>query len=156
MSTESSRTSGAEDQSDLNQKYMAFGATIGSVALALQHIALEGHFPEAVAFVFSIVSVFGWIMFGVGIFRNYKLNKSAEGRAFFVRAKSDERLVSIKSRSFMFGFGTMMAVQVLLMILYVAGGPDGIHFLTIPVAATSTIAAGVTGAVLRNLSLINR
>ncbi len=50
----------------------------------------------------------------------------------------------------------MLALQVVMIILYVLFGHTDTGLLSVPVAASSTIAAGVTGVVLRYQILTNR
>lgn len=146
----------AEARYELNQRLIATGAIIGSVALAGQHIFTEVHLHGWPTLVITITSLFGWAAFGLGIFRNHQLGKTQEGKAFLAQARTDERLSTMRSQAFTYGFATMLGTQVVLLLLWtVLGQADG-GWLSIPVAASSTIAAGVAGAVLRYQFLTNQ
>jgi len=146
----------AESRAESNQRLIMYGAVVGSVALALQHIVVEAHFRGWPTIAVTLTSLAGWVIFGFGIFRNKRLNKTREGRDFFRQVRTDERLTSIQSQAFSFGFWSMLAVQVILLLLWVAFGHLDTGLLSIPVAASSTIAAGTTGAVIRYQILTSR
>ena len=146
---------GLEEKAELNQKLVAIGATAGSVGLALQHIVMEAHLAPALSLSMTLTAVIGWAIFAVGIVRARNLGRTEAGSEYLETLRADERLAAIRARAFIFGFGAMMGVQVVMLVLWTLTSGD-LHFLTIPVAASSTIAAGVTGAVLRNLILTDR
>ena len=146
----------AESRCEINQRLTWFGATVGSVALAMQHIFIEVHLHGWPSIALTVTSLLGWSAFGVGVVRNRRLAKTAEGKAFFEQARKDERLIAMRAQAFTFGFAFMLGVQVLLLILWTLFGHTDTGLLSIPVAASSTMAAGVTGAVLRYQTLTNR
>ncbi len=142
--------------SERNQRLIAYGAVLGSVMLAIQHIMIAAHFHGWHTVTTSIVSIIGWAVFGLGLFLNVRLKRTPEGRAFTEHAAHDERIIIIRSQSFAFGFAAMMLFQVLLIVLSVVFGHLETELLSVPVVAPATIAAGVTGAVLRFQILSNR
>jgi len=146
----------AESRCEANQRLTAFGAAVGSIALALQHILIEVHLQGWPVVAITLTSLLGWIVFGIGVLRNRRLGKTPDGKLFFEQARKDERLVTMRARAFTFGFTVMLALQVVLIVLYVAFGHTDTGLLSVPVAASSTIATGVTGAVLRYQILTNR
>ncbi len=146
----------AESRADSNQRLIMYGAVVGSVALALQHIVVEAHLHGWPIIAVTLTSLVGWAVFAIGIFRNKRLDKTPGGREFFRQVRTDERLIAIQSQAFSFGFWSMLAVQVILLLLWVFFGHLDTGLLSIPVAASSTIAAGTTGAVIRYQILINR
>lgn len=146
----------AESRSETNQRLTAFGATVGAIALALQHIIIEVHLHGWPSIALTITSLLGWTAFGVGVLRNRKLRKTPEGKAFFEQARKDERLIAMRAQAFTFGFALMLGVQIVLLVLWTVFGHTDAGLLSIPVAASSTVAAGVTGAVVRYQTLTNR
>lgn len=146
----------AESRNETNQRLMAFGATVGAIALALQHIIIEVHLHGWPSIALTITSLLGWTAFGVGVLRNRKLRKTPEGKAFFEQARKDERLIAMRAQAFTFGFAFMLGVQIVLLVLWTVFGHTDAGLLSIPVAASSTVAAGVTGAVVRYQTLTSR
>lgn len=146
----------AESRSETNQRLTAFGATVGAIALALQHIIIEVHLHGWPSIALTITSLLGWTAFGVGVLRNRKLRKTPEGKAFFEQARKDERLIAMRAQAFTFGFAFMLGVQIVLLVLWTVFGHTDAGLLSIPVAASSTVAAGVTGAVVRYQTLTSR
>jgi len=151
--TDSSQT---ELLADKNQRLIAYGAIVGSVMLALQHAAVASHFHGWPQMLVTALSLIGWGAFGLGTIRSVRLKRTPEGRAFMEHLASDERLVSIRARSFAAGFFAMLGMQVVLLLLWVILGHLGAEWLNVAVAAPATIAAGVTGSVLRFQNLSNR
>ena len=141
--------SSIEDSVDSNQRMGAFGAVLGSILLALQHILIEAHvfgwLPAAVI----IASVVGWMIFLFAVWRNQRLLNTQKGKAYASQIKGDERLMSIRTEAFTYGFVAMLIVQVVLIVLWTGFGATVDHILSIPVAATVTMAAGISAAVIR-------
>jgi len=146
----------AESRSELNQRLTAYGATVGAIALAMQHIFIEVHLHGWPSMTLTVTSLLGWAALGIGVARNRKLGKTPEGKAFFEQARKDERLIAMRAQAFTFGFAFMLGVQVVLLVLWTLFGHIDSGVLSIPIAASSTIAAGVTGAVLRYQTLASR
>lgn len=146
----------AESRCETNQRLTAFGATVGSIALAGQHIFIEVHLQGWPVVLLTLTSLLGWIVFGVGALRNRRLGKTPDGKLFFEQARKDERLVAMRAKAFTFGFTVMLALQVVMIVLYVLFGHTDTGLLSVPVTASSTIAVGVTGVVLRYQILTNR
>ena len=143
---ESSRTELLFDQ---NQRLISYGAIVGSVMLALQHVAIGAHFHGWPQMVVTVLSLLGWGVFAFGMYRSVRLKQTPEGKSFAEGIAHDERLLSIRSKSFASGFFAMLAMQVVLIVLAVVFGPEYPDWLSVVVAAPATIAAGVTGSVLR-------
>jgi hypothetical protein len=143
----------AESQYESNQRLTAFGAALGAIGMALQNLTAE-LLPHSWPLVSIALTVqIGWVVFAVGVLRNRKLGRTREGRAFIEQARTDERLVRLRAEAFMAGFGVMLGLQVFMILLATVGGDVLMEVLTIPVATSATIAAGVSGAVLRYQTL---
>ena len=155
-SPENSDSNDVELLSERNQRLIAFGAVLGSLMLAAQHVLIAAHFHGWYSVAASTVSIIGWAVFGLGMFLNVRLKRTPAGRAFSEHASHDERIIIIRSQSFAFGFAAMMLFQVLLIVLSVVFGHLETELLSVPVVAPATIAAGVTGAALRFQILSNR
>lgn len=145
--------SNLESKVDANQRQYSFGAAAGSALLALQHIVQEAHGPEWMVAVTALSSAAAWMVFLFAMLGNQKLFKSPEGLAYRKQLEGDEILQRIQKEAFAWGFGGMLTVQVVMILLFSFFEP---HFLTIPVAATSTMAAGIVTAVLRYQTLWSR
>ena len=142
-----------ESRVDANQRLSSFGAVTGAIMLALQHIAIEAHWPEWLQLSTILVSASGWLIYLWALRQNKRMFATPEGLAFKEQIEGDELLQSLSKEAFVWGFAGMLLMQVVLILTWTMFEP---HFLTIPVAATSTIAAGVSAAVLRHQTLWNR
>jgi len=138
---------------DANQRLISFGAAAGSALLAIQHIGQEAHGPDWMVAATALTSAAAWIVFLVALRRNQRLFKRPEGLAYRKQLEGDEMLQRIQKEAFTWGFGGMLATQVVMILLFSFLDP---HFLTIPVAATGTMAAGIVTAVLRYQTLWSR
>jgi len=145
-----------ESRYEANQRLVAIGAILGSVGLAVQHIFVVAdiHGWPIPTIVFTALT--GWLIFGIGTVRNWMLGNTSSGRAFMEYARSDERLLVLRLKAFTTGFFAMLGMQVILLIAWMILGHSDAGILTIPVIAPATIAAGVTGTVLRYQILSNR
>ena len=146
----------AESRCDTNQLLTSFGAIVGSVAMAGQNIFTEMHFHGWLVFAITMTSLGGWLVFGMGALRNRRLGQTPEGKAFFEIVRSDELYGAHRSQALAVGFAAMLGVQVILLVLWAMFSQTGFGLLTISVAASSTIAAGVAGSVIRYQILTNR
>lgn len=144
---------GIEQRVDANQRLISFGAVTGSIMLALQHIVIEAHGPDWLALATILTSAAAWMVFLFAVRGNQKLFKTTEGMAYRRQVEGDELLQRIQKLAFSWGFGGMLMVQVILILVYSFFDP---HFLSIPVAATSTMAAGIGAAVLRYQTLVSQ
>lgn len=142
-----------EARVDANQRLVSFGAVTGSFMLALQHITMEAHAPNWLHLMATLTSAGGWMVFLYAAYQNRKLFMTEEGLAYRRQIEGDERLMTIRNQAFMWGFGGMLLLQVLIILLWSFLEP---HFLSIPVATTSTMAAGIATAVLRYQTLSNK
>ena len=138
---------------DANQRKVSFGAATGSAMLAIQHIVQEAHGPDWLIVGTAVTSAAAWIFFLIAIRQNQQLFKTPEGLAYRKQLEGDEMLQRIQKEAFAWGFGGMLALQVVMILLLSFLEP---HFLSIPVATTSTMAAGVVAAVLRYQILLTR
>ena len=135
-----------ESRVDANQRLVSFSAVTGSFLLALQHIAEGAHWNPWFSIPITVAVVASWLLFLVALRQNQKLFLSEQGKAFKAQLLGDERLQGIQKEAFTWGFAGMLLMQVVFILLYSFFEP---HFLSIPVAATSTMAAGICTAVLR-------
>ena len=135
-----------ESRVDANQRLVSFGAVTGSLMLALQHITIEAHAPSWLNVLVTLASSAGWIVFLYAAYKNRKLFMTAEGLEYKKQIEGDERLMTIRNQAFMWGFGAMLVIQVVMILAWTF---FELHFLTIPVSTTATMAAGITSAVLR-------
>ena len=97
----------AESRCEINQRLTAFGATVGAIALAMQHIFIEVHLHGWPSIALTVTSLLGWIAFGVGVVRNRRLAKTPDGKTYFEQARKDERLIAMRAQAFTFGFAFM-------------------------------------------------
>jgi len=153
---ENTESNDVELLSERNQRLIAFGAVLGILMLVAQHVLIATHFHGWVIVSASTVSFIGWALFLLGAYLNRRLKGTPEGRAFIEHAAHDERIIHIRSQSFAFGFTAMMAFQVLLIVLDLVFGHLESQLMSVPVIAPATIAAGITGAVLRFQFLSSR
>jgi len=143
-----------EQKMDALQFQLSIGAIVGSVALAIQHMVISVHSVAWVSVLFSVLSVVGWALFGIALFRMSRLGKSAAGKAYNANAQRDERIKSIRSESFAFGFWAVLVFQGFTLVAWVFFHDMHRGLLTVPVVAPTAIAIGVTASLLRfqNLS----
>lgn len=151
-----SRPEDAEARYEMNVRLTSYGATVGSIGLAVQNILSELHVRGWVPVLMVLLTLGGWIVYGVGVYRNRRLGKPPGGRAYFEQARTDERLKAIRSEAFTWGFAAMLALQAVLLLVWSLTQPVSTGLLSVPVVASLTIAAGVTSAVLRHQILIRR
>lgn len=135
-----------ETRVDANQRLVSFSAVTGSFLLALQHLVESAHGPTWLRIPVTLGAVGAWLLFLYALRQNQKLFRSPEGEAFKAQLLGDELLQGIQKEAFAWGFGGMLLTQVVFILVYTLFEP---HFLSIPVAATSTMAAGICTAVLR-------
>lgn len=141
-----SSSSPIETRVDANQRLVSFSAVTGSFLLALQHVVVESHGPNWLRIPVTLGSAGAWILFLYALWQNQRLFKTPAGEAFKAQLLGDELLQGIQKEAFAWGFAGMLLMQVVFIIAFSFFEP---HFLTIPVAATSTMAAGICTAVLR-------
>lgn len=153
---ENTESNDVELLSERNQRLIAFGAILGILMLVAQHVLVALHLHGWVIIATSLVSFIGWALFLFGTYLNMRLKRTPEGKAFTEHAAHDERIIIIRSQSFAFGFTAMMLFQVLLIVLSVVFGHLDTELLSVPVIAPATIAAGITGALLRFQFLSSR
>ena len=149
-------TSALENSIDKNQRLISFSAVIGAVFLAVQHILIEAHAVRWLSIGASLLAATGWMIYLYAFFKAKSLLSSDEGKVLAEQMAGDERLLAIRAESFTWGFAAMIGFQVVLLVAYMMLQGVDTHVMSIPVAATSTIAAGVTGATLRQLNLSKR
>jgi hypothetical protein len=145
-----------EDRVDAYQRLIAWGAVVGSIMLALQHILIEAHFKGGLPTAVILASTAGWMVFLYATWQTRRLLASPEGTAYAAQISGDERLLSFRTEAFTYGFAAMLIVQVLLIVLWTGFGESVDHILSIPVAATVTMAAGISAAVLRYQNRSNK
>lgn len=148
-----SSVSPIESRVDANQRLVSFSAVTGSFLLALQHVVEGAHGPGWLRLSVTLGSAGAWLLFILALFQNQKLFRSPEGLAFKAQLLGDEMLQGIQKEAFTWGFAGMLVMQVVFILVYSFFEP---HFLSIPVAATSTMAAGICTAVLRYQTLWSR
>ena len=143
-----------EQKMDALQFQLSVGAIAGSVALAIQHMVISVHSTSWVTGLVSAISVAGWALFGIALFRMNRLGKSAAGKAYNANAQRDERIKSIRSEAYAFGFWAVVVFQAFILIAWVFFHDMHRGLLTVPVVAPTAIAIGVTASLLRfqNLS----
>ncbi len=142
-----------EQRVDANQRLVAFSAATGSILLAIQHIVIEAHGPEWLSVSSSMASAAAWLLFLVAMFKNQRIFKTEDGKAYRAQLEGDEILQRIQKEAFTWGFAVMLMIQVVMILTFSFFDP---HFLSIPVAATSTMAGGIGIAVLRYQILWSR
>jgi general stress protein CsbA len=121
------------------QRALFLGALTGSTGFAgHEFVGMIGG-PRIMLVLFSVITVVGWLAFAVTLVRTAHTDKAGALRGLL----NDERYILIRAESFKAGFAAVLAVQV----LFLAGSNMLNLFtdlrLTVPFAATFTIAVGL-------------
>ena len=138
-----------EQKMDALQAQLSLGAIIGSVALAAQHMVESVHAARWITLTVALISLGGWLLFGVSLLRMRRLGLSPAGKIYNANAVRDERMKMVRLESFTFGFAAVLIFQVLVVVAWVFAHDVHGGLLSVPVVAPTTIAVGVTASLIR-------
>ena len=128
-----------ENKHDRLQRALFLGATVGSTGFAGHEFVEMIGGPRIMSVLFGIITVVGWLVFAVTLVRTAHLDKAGALRGLL----NDDRYILIRAESFKAGFVAVLAVQVLFLV-----GSNMLNLftdirLTVPFAATFSIAVAL-------------
>lgn len=121
------------------QRALFLGATSGSTGFAGHEFVEMIHGPRVMAVLFAIVTVVGWLTFAVTLVRIAHLDRAGAIRSLL----HDERYILVRAESFKAGFVAILAVQVVLLAASNMLSLFTEIRLTVPFAATFSIAVAL-------------
>jgi len=108
-----------ESTFDAWQKFLAVGAAVGSIGLALQNILDSVGVRGPVFLVVALTGLCGWLLFAGAVLKIRSLGKTKDGRTYMEQIRGDERLDTVRARAFQAGFFAILLMQVIGIILNV-------------------------------------